>query len=155
MVRDAAIGDFDLAFVEVDFGIVVIDEEVEDGAADGDDGGGGIDAIGVGPAAEFFDLDTGFALDDVEEVARGLAQVIDLNSRFRGDDSLGTVGEAQDEATVLAGDNGVPHSQYILDFKGDGLQHGLAGGLAANFDLTLDGQDLGREGFLGRDADRQ
>jgi hypothetical protein len=66
LTRKTSIAHLDLLLVKIDCRPIIIDKQIKDGPAHGDYRGRCIDTIGIGPAAKFLDLDSGFAFDQIE-----------------------------------------------------------------------------------------
>src|ERR1019366_3957964 len=110
-VQDAGLGnaqkvaDFDGTFFVEHHGggVVILYLDVENGAADGNDGAGRANFIVIGQATGVFDLDADFAQPDFEKIAPVAAVGTEDDFGFRKDLESAAVGNLEDAITVDSG----------------------------------------------------
>jgi hypothetical protein len=135
--------------VKIDFRLIIIDKQIKDGPAHCDYRGRCIDTIGIGPAAKFLDLDSGFAFDQIEKISRRGCQSIDLNGRLWSNHRLRSIGEANYQPTIPPGNYRISASKLIVDPERDRLEPRLIIRASLNLDLTIDCQNSDAERVLG------
>ena len=160
-IGKSAIGDRNLPLVKIDIGAVVIDQNVKDGSTDGNDGCRGVDTVWIGPPAEFFDLNSRLALDDIDQVAGSIGQIFNLDRTFGSNDDLGTVSKGKNHSSISSGNDYVLRKKKVLWFDDDGDRERRREGrrlsikASSDIDLSLDDQNSGGVEFLAICTDRK
>ena len=104
-----------LAFVDEDLRFFLRHEDIENRSAHGDDSRRRVDPVRIRTPADLLDLNARFAAQHVEERARSLRQVRNLDGGLFADDRLRAVAQSENETPALQGLNDISGEQRIVD----------------------------------------
>ena len=105
--------------MKIDLRLVTIDQHIKDGSTNSNDRSWGIDAVWIGLSPKLLDLETSLPPDEVEEMARGTGEIVNLEGCLRSNDHLRTLGQTEHDPTIPAGNDHIPREELILCFDSD------------------------------------